>query len=58
MEQIMHHHTELINSSNNLAPRFSLHKNEARETTARAAQPHRLRDRIYDWADLIGKGRS
>lgn len=54
----MHHHTELINSSNNLAPRFFLHKNEARETTARAAQPHRLRDRIYDWADLIGKGRS
>ncbi len=54
----MHSSVNTGNSPNNPAPRFSQSENVARETTARAAQPHRRRDRIYEWADLIGKGRS
>ncbi len=54
----MHSSVNTGNSPNNSVPRFSQSENVARETTACEAQPHQRSFRIYEWVDLIGKGRS
>lgn len=57
----MHHHTELINSPNNPAPRFSHYENVARTMSSReiakvtGKRHDNVKRTIEDLAALLGK---